>query len=178
LNSSGKSCPICKSENEATASICVQCGAPLDETPTGIVVVTDNFKKGQAEPIIDHMGSPIDIALIPSDGLGIYVEGEIKPYYVHIYKELIIGRPADATLEAVLDLTDLNAANLGVSKRHVMIQRTASGYEVIDLSSRNGTWLNAGRLIPNKPYPLTSGSQIRLGKMQLRVMYHPILKDT
>jgi len=159
------------------ASVCVECGAPLDETPTGLVVVTDNVNV-LAQPAIDHMGSPIDIALIPKDRLGIYVEGETKPYYVQIYNELIIGRPVDATLEAVLDLTDLNAANLGVSKRHILIKRTASGYEVIDLASRNGTWLNAGRLIPNKPYPLTSGSQIRLGKMQLRVMYTPVPKDT
>ena len=78
----------------------------------------------------------------------------------------------------VLDLTDLNAANLGVSKRHAMIRRSGSGFEVLDLSSRNGTWLNAERLVPNRPYPFASGSQIRIGQMRLLVVYHSEPKDT
>jgi pSer/pThr/pTyr-binding forkhead associated (FHA) protein len=123
------------------------------------------------------MGSPIDVSLIPEESLGIYIAGELQPFYVQIYRELIIGRPADAALEAVLDLTELNAANHGVSKRHAMIRRSASGFEVLDLGSRNGTWLEGERLIPNKPYPLASGSQLRLGQMRLRVMYHPVLKN-
>jgi pSer/pThr/pTyr-binding forkhead associated (FHA) protein len=97
---------------------------------------------------------------------------------VHIYKELVIGRPSEATLEATLDLSDLNAAQMGVSRRHAKIRRTESGFEVIDLSSRNGTWLNAERLVPNKPYPFASGSQLRLGQMRLLVFYHPVPKET
>jgi len=56
-----------------------------------------------------------------------------------------------------------------------MIRRTEHGYEVIDLSSRNGTWLNDDQLVPDKPYPLASGSQLRLAKMRLFVLYRPVL---
>jgi hypothetical protein len=132
---------------------------------------------GQLNIPAEHAEAFIDPALIPEGGVGIYVAGEPKPYYVQIYKELILGRP-DATLEAVLDLSDLNAANLGVSRRHAMIRRTDTGFEVIDLESRNGTWLNAERLVPGKPYPFASGSQLRIGQMRLLVMYHPVSKNT
>jgi len=55
-----------------------------------------------------------------------------------------------------------------------MIRREVNGYEVIDLSSRNGTWLNDDQLIPNKPYSLASGSQLRLARMRLFVLYRTV----
>jgi len=148
----------------------MDCGALPEEKPTRIVAIPENFG-GQVNAPVEHMGSPIDPALIPENGVGIYVAGELEPYYVYIYKELIIGRSREATLEAILDLSDLNAANMGVSRRHAMIRRTASGFEVVDLSSRNGTWLNAERLVPKKPYPLPSGSQLLIGNMRLLILY-------
>ena len=172
MNTAGKRCPICNFENEETAPFCSNCGGTLEENPTQIVTISGS-PAGQASAPVEKFESFIDTALIPEDGVGIYIAGGFKPYYVYIYKELILGRQAEATLEAVLDLSELNAANLGVSRRHAMIRRTASGFEVIDLSSRNGTWLNAERLVPNKPYPFASGSQLRVGQMRLLVMYHP-----
>jgi pSer/pThr/pTyr-binding forkhead associated (FHA) protein len=60
----------------------------------------------------------------------------------------------------------------GVSRRHAMIRRIDSEFEVFDLGSRNGTWLNARQLLPNQPYRFASGSHLRLGRMQLFIMYH------
>lgn len=177
MNTSEKICPVCNTENEDTASVCTNCGAWLEENPIKLVAIPENIG-GQSHASVEHTESFIDLALIPEDGVGIYVVGECKPYYLHIYKELIIGRATEATLASVLDLSELNAANMGVSRRHAMIRRTGSGFEVVDLSSRNGTWLNAERLIPNKPYPFASGSQLHVGQMRLLVMYHPVRKDT
>ena len=174
LNTSGKLCPICKTENIYTALACSHCGALLEENPTNLVEI----KTTGGLPNTENMGSFIDMAAIPDGGVGIYIAGAFKPYYVHIYKELIIGRQTDATLEAVFDLSDQDAVNMGVSRRHAMIRRTESGFEVVDLSSRNGTWLNAERLVPNKPYPFASGSQLRVGQMRLFILYHTVLKGT
>jgi pSer/pThr/pTyr-binding forkhead associated (FHA) protein len=44
----------------------------------------------------------------------------------------------------------------------------------MDLSSTNGTWLNDERLIPHKPYPLTSGSQLRLGRMRFVILFRTL----
>jgi hypothetical protein len=177
MSASGKLCPICQTENEDTALVCTNCGAWLEENPTRIVAIPENLGRQTSAPV-QNVESYIDFALIPEGGIGIYIAGGFKPYYVHIYRELILGRQADATLESVLDLSDVDAASLGVSKRHAMIRRTVSGYEVIDLSSRNGTWLNASRLVPERSYPFASGSQLRLGHMRLLVVYHPVLRET
>jgi pSer/pThr/pTyr-binding forkhead associated (FHA) protein len=123
---------------------------------------------------IPDVESFIDTSLIPEGGIGIRVAGTPRPYYLYIHKELIIGRPtdSDAALESVLDLSDAAAYAMGVSRRHAKIRRTATGFEVVDLDSRNGTWLNGERLLPNRPYPFGSGSQLRMGKLRLLVIYN------
>jgi hypothetical protein len=169
LNTLTKVCPICRSENEATALECHSCGASLNDFPTEAISVPD-----LANMPVPDVESFIDTSMIPEGGIGIRVAGTPKPYYLYIHRELIIGRPtdSDAALESVLDLSDVAAYSMGVSRRHAKIRRTATGFEVIDLDSRNGTWLNAERLIPNKPYPFVSGSQLRMGKMRLLLIYH------
>jgi len=177
MNALGKLCPVCGKENEKSAILCVHCGAELDEgTATRSMSAPekpDNAQTGLAESFIDP-------GLIPDGGIGIHIAGEIKSIYVKINKELIMGRVNDAgwaNPETILDLSDKNAGSLGVSRQHVMIRRTENGFEATDLASRNGTWLNAERLIPNKPYPFPSGSQLRIGQMRLLIMYHPVTKD-
>ena len=174
---SEKICPICKHKNADTATVCSSCGAWLEGEPTNLVAIT-GYLDGKSSVSAEDVAAFIDVALIPEGGLGIHIAGAPKPYYVPIYHEIIIGRPTDATLESVLDLSDLDAFNMGVSRRHAMIRRAGFGFEVVDLSSRNGTWLNAEQLIPNKPYPFASGSQLRLGRMRLLIVYHVVGKDT
>jgi hypothetical protein len=173
-----KFCPICNNENVDTALICRHCGARLDEISTGYVAIPE-YSEGHVSVPAAQMESFIDVELIPEEGIGVQVAGETKPLYAPISGEIIIGRTSDGAPapEAFLDLSNLNAGTMGVSRRHVMIRRTASGYEVVDLSSRNGTWLNAERLVPDRPYPFPSGSQLRIGNMRLLIMYHPVVKD-
>ncbi len=177
LKTSGKFCPVCKHKNAYTASVCSTCGALLEENPTNKVAITENTG-GQSNVPAENAGSFIDAALIPEGGIGIYAAGTFKPYYLPVDRELVIGRKAETTSDAMLDLSDLDAFNMGLSRRHAMIRRTESGFEVVDLSSRNGTWLNAERLVPNKPYPFASGSQLRIGNMRLFIMYQTVLKGT
>ena len=167
-----KICPNCKTKNMDTALVCSSCGAWLDGSATNLVAVTEYVGGLPNLPADDAAAASIDLALIPEGGVGIYITGAPKPYYVSIYKELIFGRQTDAALEAVLDLSDLDAFNLGISRRHAMLRRADSGFEMLDLSSRNGSWLNGEQLIPNKPYPFATGSQIRLGRMRMVIMYH------
>ena len=162
---SEKFCPVCHNLNEDTALMCSTCGAVLEGVPTNLMSAVEDVSPAEDKSAF------INVALIPEGGVGIHVAGTLMPYYLAIEKELVIGRQAGAPLEAVLDLTVLNAFDLGVSRRHAMLRRIDSGFEVVDLASRNGTWLNAKRLVPNQPYPFTSGSQIRLARMQLFIMY-------
>jgi len=177
LTSSERFCPTCKNKNLRDASVCSYCGTSLDENLTNKVAITQNTG-GQPNAPVESAGSFVDTALIPEGGIGIYVAGAFKPFYLHIDKELVIGCNMEKTSGAFLDLSDLDAFNMGLSRRHVMIRKTESGFEVIDLSSTNGTWLNAERLVPNKPYPFTSGSQLRAGRMRLFIIYQPTFEGT
>jgi hypothetical protein len=177
LNPSGKFCPICKNKNPRTATVCKYCGALLDEAATNIVAPTENVS-GQPKVSTENAESFVDMALIPKGGIAVYAAGTFKPYYLSFDAELFIGRKQETSSEEILDLSDLDAFNQGISRRHAKIRRAETGFEIIDLSSTNGTWLNAERLIPNKPYPLASGSQLRLGRIRLFVLYSTILKGT
>jgi len=180
MSASEKLCLSCGKENIAMVSVCVYCGAELaEDTATKLVSAPENLE-GQVNALVGLAGSIIDVASIPDGGIGIHIAGESKPLYVKINKQLTIGRVTEAgwaSPETILDLSDYNATSTGVSRQHVMIRRTETGFEVVDLSSRNGTWLNAERLIPNKPYSFASGSQLRIGQMRILIMYRPITND-
>ena len=167
---SEKICPVCHHVNEDTALMCSNCSALLDGVPTNLVTGAE-----QISPVEDK-SEFINAALIPADGVGIHVAGTLMPYYLSFDKELILGRQPGAPLETMLDLSVLNAFDLGVSRRHAMIRHRGSDFEVLDLTSRNGTWLNGKKLLPNQPYRFASGSNLRLGQMQLFIMYRVVDK--
>jgi hypothetical protein len=111
--------------------------------------------------------------VVPERGIAIYVEGESSPACLDTREEFILGRQAGPNEEALVDLGPFRAYSLGLSRRHASIRRTRDGYEVTDLGSVNGTWLNEERLPPHTPYPLPSGSQLRLSSMRVLVLYRP-----
>ena len=174
MNSSENLCPICMESNELEDVVCVNCGAVLEDP------FTDPGSKTTNMPAVVPEGSrnwSIDEAAVPEKGIAVYVEGEFKPGYIDFRGEFVIGRKVGATsnlLEGVLDLSPLGGYSQGLSRRHAIIRWTEHGYEILDLGSANGTWLNDERLAPQKQYPLPSGSHLRLGSMRLFVLYHPV----
>jgi pSer/pThr/pTyr-binding forkhead associated (FHA) protein len=52
-----------------------------------------------------------------------------------------------------------------------MVRAAGTGYEVVDLNSSNGTWVNGQRLVPNKPYDLPNGAVLQLGRLKLIASY-------
>jgi pSer/pThr/pTyr-binding forkhead associated (FHA) protein len=115
---------------------------------------------------------PIDESLIPIEGISFYVMRLSKAIVVHSQRDFFIGRDVDEDIwRPLVDLGELDGYAMGVSRRHAMIRPVERGYEVIDLFSTNGTWLDDQRLIPNKPYPLAPGAQLRLGQERLLVVY-------
>ena len=168
--SSGKLCANCHQKNDESATICIHCGSDLEEGPRTDVVATPEIADGKASPLKD-LGQIVDMTAIPEGGLGIRIAGDLLPIYMSMKDELFIGRRTTTSPVPMLDLTNHDAANLGVSRKHARLRRTATGLEVTDLSSTNGTWLNGERLFKDRPYPLASGSQLRLGHMRLVIVY-------
>jgi hypothetical protein len=179
LDINEKFCPICKNKNERSAMVCVYCGASLDNHRSSSVLTIRNAE-GPKIATARLSSLPIDDPSMPEDGIAIYAEGMSKPAYLNFEKELILGRnglDADGTSNgSMLNLSELGGYQMGISRRHAVIRKTESGYEVIDLGSTNGSWLNDKRLVPNRPYPLLSGSQLQFGKMRLLILYHSVSK--
>jgi len=163
-------CPVCKNKNEPGAILCRYCGASLDEYPTSAAVTTRNT--GSYNNLLENSREAPGKALTPDDGIAIYIAENTQPVFVSSDKQFVIGRKMEGdVLESILDLSEFGGFNMGISRRHVAIHQTESGYEIVDLSSTNGTWLNDERLIPNKSYPLASGAQLRVGRMRVHVLY-------
>jgi hypothetical protein len=167
-----KFCPVCKNKIERKAVACTHCGVSLDDHYLSSPVITlDSTLLGQFSAKITN--SPIDDSLIPDGGIAVYAAGSSEPVYLQVDSELILGRKGDGPSEdALLDLSELGGYQAGISRRHAVIRRRENGYEIVDLASTNGSWLNNERLVPNKPVPLASGSQLLFGHMQLLVMHH------
>ena len=173
MNTVENICPVCKEKNEPKAIFCGHCGAPLENPSLDPRTGTKTTKVEVPEGIKDWS---VDEAAIPDDGIAVYIEGEFKPIHKDSRREFVIGRKSGKTAqvsESLLDLAPAGGYARGVSRRHVVIRRAEQGYEILDLGSVNGSWLDEKRLVPHKHYPLASGSHLRLGSMRLFVLYNP-----
>jgi len=171
-------CPLCKSSNELEAVVCQNCGTALDDpfmdpgARTKRTDISELIPEGTKDWSIDE-------AQVPESGIAVYFEGEFKPVHVDARDDFVIGRRLGVTSnisDGMLDLSPMGGYGQGVSRRHVVILRGKQGYEILDLGSVNGTWLNDERLVPQRNYPLASGSHLRLGTMRLFVLYQPFKK--
>ena len=165
-------CPVCKTKNELEAVFCTNCGAKLDDPfmDPGAKTKTTDMEAVDLEKIKDWL---VDEATVPEGGIAVYIEGGFKPVYIDLRGEFVIGRKVGSTSDVALDLSPSGGYHLGISRRHAVIRRVGHGYEVMDLGSVNGTWLNEERLAPHTAYPLASDSHLRLGRMRFFVRYHP-----
>jgi len=85
-------------------------------------------------------------------------------------KSVIVGRKSD-NVGADIDLSPFGAADLGVSRKHVCIDRAGDGLTVTDLESANGTYLNRVRLVPGEAHILRNRAVLQLGQLILRVQF-------
>ena len=173
MNSSENICPVCKSKNDLNAILCVHCGATLAEPAREPEhkTKTSDMQALTPDMIKEWLSKNTKEAVVPDSGIAFYVDGHSMPAYIDPQGEFILGRKVGTTSEQLLDLAPFGGYSLGLSRRHVVIRQAASGYEILDLGSVNGTWLNEERLIPHMAYPLPSGSHLRLGRMRILVLY-------
>ena len=60
--------------------------------------------------------------------------------------------------------SDIFLDDVSVSRRHAEFRRAADGFEVVDVGSLNGTYVNRE---PVESSPLTGGDEIQIGKFRL-----------
>jgi len=175
MNVSENLCPVCKHKNELEAVVCGYCGTALDDPfmDPGAKTKTTDMQALTPEQIREWS---MDKAAVPDGGIAVYIEDGFNPVHIDSKGEFVLGRKVGTTSEGLLDLSPSGGYHLGVSRRHAVIRRREDSYEVLDLGSANGTWLNDERLVPHRSYPLDSGSHLRLGSMRLFVLYRPLAK--
>jgi pSer/pThr/pTyr-binding forkhead associated (FHA) protein len=166
-----KFCPCCHLINRQEETICQHCGQPLESasgeylTTAKVQQETRFFPKGLEEKL-EKLSSEA-----PAKGIAIYLLNQTDPIEVRMDDEFIIGRSTGEKEEGLVDLSPFRACDLGVSRRHLLVRRAVAGYSVIDLFSTNGTWVNELSLLPQHPFTVKSGSQIRLGKMRIFIAF-------
>ncbi len=75
-------------------------------------------------------------------------------------KQMTIGRGSENDI--VLDET-------GVSRRHAKFDYDGQQYQVTDLKSTNGVFIDEFRLLPETPHPWLPGENLRIGESWLRI---------
>jgi hypothetical protein len=180
---SGTFCPACKMRNEAGAIICTYCNTPLpasaDRQKTRILShsqeVTGTLPENSFD---DYLDTPLQNRErfldfeIPSKGIVLINLEDGQPVAMLEKDAFILGR-ASSEIKTQVPLVDLTSLGLdyGISRTHALIRQTENGYQITDLDSSNGTWLENERLIPKQSYEVESGNRVRMGRLNMLVYY-------
>jgi hypothetical protein len=162
-------CPNCGNDNDDDAKICVYCGNLLVD-PT-LAASTRTLDDTDFEEGVPKWGSARFNArtnLI----LGIEEDPRTLIFDATDITELVMGRVDPKTGEAPeVDLTEYDAIDKGVSRRHAAVVRKDGSLYLVDMSSANGTFLNGQKLVPQQPRVLRDGDDIRLGHLTVRITF-------
>lgn len=124
-----------------------------------VIIVISKNKKPAAAPV-----SAANIAPMQQNSNGAVITG-MKGFMANrsfnINGSIVLGRnPQKCTVCYPVD-------SKGISGVHCQIRQTASGYEIMDLGSSNGTFLGSGeRLTPNVPVFIPDGTFFYLGSAE------------
>jgi hypothetical protein len=184
----GVFCPACKMRNELGAYKCIYCNTPLRTQASQKTVVLRNLGEVTgmlADSYEDFLDAPAPATEpfmdfeIPSKGIILINLENGQMITTQLERTFILGRVSDEikTSDTLVDLTNFGAQELGISRVHAMIRQSKGSYQLIDLESSNGTWLENQRLVPKQPYPLESGDRIRVGRLNILVFYLQDLKS-
>jgi pSer/pThr/pTyr-binding forkhead associated (FHA) protein len=69
---------------------------------------------------------------------------------------------------------DLSLVEPQVSRHHACLRQEGDQFQLVDVGSENGTWLETSRLEVNQPYPLVFYQTFRIGSYQLRLEPSPL----
>jgi pSer/pThr/pTyr-binding forkhead associated (FHA) protein len=144
-------CRRCGHENEPGANYCSSCGTALvgDETTLTLAAIEDR------QELEDELGSLLRD--LPA-GMGMLVVRRgpnAGSTYVLSGDATALGRHPDS---------DLFLDDVTVSRRHAVVRRTSTGYEITDVGSLNGTYVDHARI---ETVALRDMDEIQVGRFVL-----------
>lgn len=137
-------CPRCNSiVSDAAERLCKSCGYDLVGGNTS--PLAERNETALADP-----SSPVPVLI------GFRLSGERKEFRLE-RSEIAIGKAPHNQI--ILDDSTVSAS-------HAIVNLNSSGYSILDLASRNGTWVNGVRL-SNRSHLLRHGDRIQIGQTVL-----------
>jgi hypothetical protein len=172
-NLTQSSCLNCDTQYDEDSLYCAHCGCILGHTLTGtkktnLLNVTSTETGVQQRVVNLEWGTSY---FHPRARLSLYHIDLQRVMPVPISDvPIILGRNVDNAPD-IFDLTQCDAEEYGVSRRHVKISRLRDFLQVEDLNSSNGTFLNKTRLLPDVTYTLRNRAILQLGHMVLKIHF-------
>ncbi len=113
--------------------------------------------------------------------IALYIDGYRKPVTFSVGAAgITLGRVHSSLKRAYahIPLDEYNAYDRGVSRLHVRIGGPfGEHFEIEDLNSTNGTFLNGKVLARGRLYPLRHGDELVLGALRMCVYFVPDSED-
>ncbi len=171
-----QNCPNCHAENKEHDVYCYRCGSILpsvklpntEETGTTIL-------KQQTERLAMPKRRWGTARLDNEALISLRIRGVEQPLQVYLTDEVVtLGRTVGEVVVEV-DLSDHDAVEKGVSRRHAQLALDNDTVTITDLGSANNTYINGQRIIPNEARILRDGDEIRLGRLVMNVRFGELL---
>ena len=157
-------CPYCQEHNLIGTLVCAYCHRSLssfDPLPT---------RQMLEEPTAVNTPWHGNAVYDPDVRIILYVRGSAEPIVLPTQRCIRIGRAKEGSPTSPdLDLTRYHAFEKGVSAHHAVLERTAAELVLYDVGSKNGTYLNGQKLVPQLPTALRDGDQLQLGGLTIRL---------
>lgn len=109
---------------------------------------------------------------VSDDTIAVVVAGHTdRPFTVKLSRPMTFGRGSYASPTTHVDLSRFNAKEKGVSRMHVRLLREDGAFQLQDMDSMNGTYVDGKRLNPNQTVTLSSGQEVRLGQLAMTIYF-------
>jgi len=145
-------CRECGHENEAGANFCSSCGQPLtreEESTVSLAELAERLELGEelgeALAELPHGIGMLVVRRGPNAGSRFVLDAEVTT----------VGRHPDS---------DVFLDDITVSRRHASVRRVPGGYEVADVGSLNGTYVDHHRV---DQAPLHHLADLQIGRFVL-----------
>jgi pSer/pThr/pTyr-binding forkhead associated (FHA) protein len=163
-------CTQCGHQNSEDSRFCARCGAELrgrsgesssEQTSTISLAPIDG----------DHGDDEHDLG-VPQDGLSAGTALLVVKRGPNAGSRFLLDK--DVTTAGRHPESDIFLDDVTVSRRHAEFRRTGAGFEVRDVGSLNGTYLNRERI---EDTALTGGDEVQIGKFRLVFFSGPNASD-